>query len=272
MGAADDYRQMVERANGQRAALERIDGDRWSRHAPGYRFDPLRSPGPNFEALAAYVRPEDDVIEVGGGAGRIALPLARRCRFVTNVEPSDGMRAEFDSLATAAGITNVAQVGDDWLAAPVLNAGVALTVDVTYFVPDIEPFVRKLVASARRRVIISIWDTPPPNWNARLFALAHGRPPALVPGEQELLPVLTELGIRPVIVRLPEVFSWPEAQPLSRVDAIDFALGVVHASTVDGARERISSHFDELFAESGGVFRPLWRPSSPGLLLTWETT
>ena len=57
---------------------------------------PHRQLGANVETIASYVQPGDTVVDVGGGAGRVNLSLALRCRQVTNVDPSPGMKAEFE--------------------------------------------------------------------------------------------------------------------------------------------------------------------------------
>ncbi len=53
----------------------------------------IRSPrfGILKEVIASYVRPDDVVVDVGGGAGRVCLPLALQCKEVLNIEPSPGM-------------------------------------------------------------------------------------------------------------------------------------------------------------------------------------
>jgi hypothetical protein len=53
---------------------------------PLMKADPRRPLDPNLEIIASYVQPDDVVIDVGGGAGRISLPVALRCREVINVE------------------------------------------------------------------------------------------------------------------------------------------------------------------------------------------
>src|SRR5215470_8132948 len=55
---------------------------------PLMNADPLRPLGPNLAVIASYIEADDMVIDIGGGAGRISLPLALRCREVINVEPS----------------------------------------------------------------------------------------------------------------------------------------------------------------------------------------
>lgn len=274
MSAANAYADRVDAVQEQRVRLQRHppDDTRWDRHASSYRFDPLRPLEPNLQILASYLRPDDDLLEVGGGAGRIALPLARHCRSVTNVEPSTGMRAEFEACAREAGIHNARTVAQRWPSPEPSRAAIVLTVDVTYFIRAIVPFVDALQVAARRRVIIALWAVPPPARNAALFRLVFGEDQIAAPGHRELLPVLWEMGLLPEIRVLPESFSWPEPQPTTHSEAIGFALDQVDPRDREAAAGRVAKRFDELFSrEETGVYRPLWRPAAPGLLITWGT-
>ena len=86
-------------------------GDVWAGPAARqFRFDPHRAPDRNLALIASYVRPDDVFVDVGGGAGRVCLPLSLNCREVVNGEPSPGMAAEFEWLAGEAGIDNARRV------------------------------------------------------------------------------------------------------------------------------------------------------------------
>ncbi|MBV9543753.1 MAG: class I SAM-dependent methyltransferase [Chloroflexi bacterium] len=151
-------------------------GDEWSPAiAEQARADPRRVPDANLEALASYIDADDTVLDVGGGAGRIGLALAPRCREVINVDPSAAMRAQFERTAAESGITNARFVESVW-PAPDISGDVVLTTHVTYFVRDIVPFVRALEAAARRRVLIGLWSVPPPHMGANVYELVFGGP------------------------------------------------------------------------------------------------
>ena len=99
-------------------------------------------------------------VDVGGGAGRVSLPLALQCKEVVNIEPSPGMGAEFESLAQESSITNSNLVTSSLADADAPQGNIAFTADVTYFVKDIATFIRQMEAAAFRRVMITIWSEP----------------------------------------------------------------------------------------------------------------
>src|SRR6266700_4162202 len=107
--AAESYAARIDAVRAQRARLHGAlpPSDPWGGPvAQRFRFEPHRPLDANLAVLASYMRPEDVLLDVGGGAGRVALPMALRCREVTVVDASPGMGAEFATVAAAAGIAN----------------------------------------------------------------------------------------------------------------------------------------------------------------------
>ena len=90
MTAAQTYAALIDAVHAQRS---RIHGqqpveDRFGGPvAQRFRADPHRSLDANLQVVASYVQPDDVFIDVGGGAGRVGLPLALRCRQVTTSTP-----------------------------------------------------------------------------------------------------------------------------------------------------------------------------------------
>ena len=169
MTAAETYAACIDAVRAQRARLHgaQAPDDPWAGPiAQRFRADPHRPLDANLTVLASHIRPEDVLLDVGGGAGRVALPLALRCREVTVVDASPGMGAEFATVAAAAGIANARFVHANWLEAESLQGDVTLTSNVTYFVREIVPFVKKLASAARRQVMITVWSVANPNQNA----------------------------------------------------------------------------------------------------------
>ena len=66
-----------------------------------------------------------------------------------------------------------------------VEGDVVFSADVAYFVRDIVPFIEKLQAAARRRVMITLWSVSPPNSEAALYELVYGEthgPRSRLPG------------------------------------------------------------------------------------------
>src|SRR5262249_32202936 len=281
MTAAETYAARIDAVRLQRARLHGAQppDDPWAGPvARRFRADPHRPLDANLAVLASHIRAEDVFLDVGGGAGRVALPLALRCREGITVDASPGLGAEFAAAAAAACISNARFVHANWLEAAGLQGDVALTANVTYFVREIVPFITKLVSAARRRVMITVWSVASPNQNTAIFHLVYGEEPVAVPGYRELLPVLWELDILPDVHVLPGVPQVPGGNmgarmPQTPEDAVQLALQGQWLGPQDHARARhlIEERFSKLFAPSPEGFRPLWRQEAREMLITWET-
>jgi len=184
--AADRYAARVDAVLTQRTRLRgrQPPGDLFaglpSDH-PLMKADPRRPLDPNLEIIASYIQPDDVIIDVGGGAGRISLPLALRCREVINVEPSVAMGAGFRANADQAGISSARLVEGDWLTVDPPAGTVALVNHVTYLTREIVPFIERLERFGSQRVIITVNSPPPPSWHRVLFHLCMARPRRLCP-------------------------------------------------------------------------------------------
>ena len=275
MPAANRYAAMVNAVNAQQ---ERLHGtaageDIWSGPvARLFRFDPLRELDLNLAMIASYVQPWDVLLDIGGGAGRVSLPLARRCREVINVEPSPGMRQEFRESAADAGIANARLVDSSWPNAQGGTWDVTFSADVTYFVADIVPFIQGLEDASRRRVILNLWSQPPPNRRATAFKLVYGEDQEPSPGHTHLLPVLWEMGILPDIRVMPQAAWWESEEIATRDEAVEAALegSWLNPQDLDRARNVIKSNFDELYSTTAHGYGPPWRKRMRELLITWE--
>ena len=221
--AAEQYAAMLDAVEEQQLRLfGPRPADIWTgQSAAQFRFDPHRELDGNLAALASYVMPDDVVVDIGGGAGRVSLPLALRCREVLTVEPSAGMAAEYEGSKQEAGITNARLLPAGLMDAQGVEGDVAVTCDVTYFIRDIVPFIEKMQSVARRRVMITVWSEPPPNRGADLFRRVYGEPLAPMPGHRDLLPVLWDMGILPDVRVLPDPTWWEDWHYPTREEAIE---------------------------------------------------
>ncbi len=271
MNAAEQYNAMVNARHTQQTRLATPFGESyWQRYAHTYRFDPHREPEPQLAAGLRYVEAGDEIIEIGGGAGRIGLPMALKAKSLRNVEPSPAMREQFGIAVAEHGISNAEVISSNWPVSERVEADLVLTVDVTYFITDIEAFIREMHESARRRVMILTWTVAPPNVNANLFQVAFREDEAPSPGFRELLPVIWDLGIVPDVLVVDQPFTWPERLPTNDEEAVRFALAELAVVDQPTVEENIRNQLDTLF-HRGDVYRPAWRIPANGMLITWTT-
>ena len=280
MSAISDYAALIQAVESQR---ERLQGplqrdDFWGGIiAERFRADPKRQMDDNFIIIKAFVRPDDVFIDVGGGAGRLSLPLSYQCREVVNVEPSPGMVRQFNECVNEFQIANASSIQVDWLDSEGVEGDVVHAANVTYFVRDIEKFVNKLEAAARRRVIITIWSIANPMHNSTLYKMVYGEEQALVPGHPQLLPVLWEMGILPDVRFLPQTITFDgviqsPSYPQTKEDAVEMAKAGIWLAPhhQDRGESVIKENFDELFHQIPEGFVPLWLPDARQVLITWE--
>ena len=285
--AADQYAARVDAVLAQRTRLRgpQPPGDLFAglpADHPILKADPRRPLDPNLEIIASYIAPDDVVIDIGGGAGRVSLPLALRCREVINVEPSGAMGAGFTANATQAGITNVRIIASDWLTSAPPVGTVALVNHVTYLTREIVPFIAKLEQVGRRRVLITLNSPPPPSWYRVLYHLVHGETEEVVPGHVELVNVLWKLDLLPDIRVLPLHTGRPIIPAPTREAAIagevarfggdQWALWPLGADLDQRLRRLLETRFDELFAAGPEGFIPRWITPGREILITWQPT
>jgi SAM-dependent methyltransferase len=177
--------------------------DMWSTLADNFRADPRRTDDPVLNFLLPFTGPNKTVLDVGGGAGRYALPLALRSSHVTVVEPSPSMTNALNDAAKSAGIQNVSIVAATWEDPEVEPADIVLCVNVVYGVADVGPFVQKLNDHARELVAVVAYMDAPSSMMSPLWESVHEEQRINLPATPELLPVLWELGIFPNLQMLP---------------------------------------------------------------------
>jgi SAM-dependent methyltransferase len=209
ISAAEAWKARIEAHNEQtiRTRGVVVYEDMWSTLAQRFKDDPRRTDDPVVNVIAGWLTPESTVLDVGGGAGRYALPLALRAKQVTVVDPSPSMLDALRESVAETGIENVRAVQAGWEEATVEPHDVVLCANVVYGVGDIEPFVRKMEEAAQERVAIVLYMDAPMSRMSPIWAEVHGERRIELPGLPELLPVLWEMEIYPDIAMLPPATS-----------------------------------------------------------------
>jgi hypothetical protein len=186
------------------AALGRCEEDFWDRRAAPLAADTRGVRDPFLDFIEPYLAPTRTLIDVGGGYGRHAVPLAERLDWVTVVEPSAGMRAQIPH------VDNMTVIASSWQEAEVQPADLVICCHVLYPVNDPVPFLERLQQTATERVFVVLWDGPHPHPAEAMLDHTVPREPRL----HDAFNLLRQLGVTPDVAfwRSPIVRRYPDLE------------------------------------------------------------
>ena len=254
--AVEAWRTRVEKHHAQsegvmEAALK--EGDFWRNLAPMFRADPYRTDDEILNALLEMVYEDSTILDVGGGAGRFAIPLAlRRGASATVVDPSPSMLEQLEGAASEVEGANVTGVNAEWEAARVEAADLVLCSHVVYGVADIGPFVQKLHDHARRRVVMVSFVDSPQAGVAPLWEPVYGEERINLPALPELMNVLWEMGIYPNVRMMPP--SGPQTFE-SVAAAVEEVSGRLFIGSDTARHQRLSESIEGYLEAVDGGYR-----------------
>ena len=204
-------RAWADRVRGNREQVERVreqpDGpDFYASVSSIFRDDPDRTGDPVLDALRAHARPDDAWLDIGAGAGRYALPLARTVRSVVAVDPSPSMLEALRESMAEHRIENVTTVAGRWphavqeesdeLAA-MLPADVSLIAHVGYDVEAIWPFLEAMERATRRECLAVLMERSPAMLAEPFWKEIHGERRIALPALPALVDLLVAHGRTP---------------------------------------------------------------------------
>jgi molybdenum cofactor cytidylyltransferase len=238
-----------------------------------FRADPARNDEPALDALLRLVRPGDRWLDIGAGAGRYALPIARVLAAsggeVVALDPSAGMLAVLREIAAEHDIANVRVVETRWPPADPapFAADVALIAHVGYDIEAIGPFLAAMEAVAERLCVAMLMERQPSSIADVCWPPVHGEPRVALPALPEFVELLRARGREPVIERL-------EREPrrfASRDELEGFLRRQLWIEPGGAADRRFRAALDELIEtdEDGTVGLVGQRPLPIGIV-TWE--
>ncbi len=266
------------RANREQVELIREipDGDDF--YAPVrsvFRADPTRTDDPILDMLLGLPRPGETWLDIGAGAGRFALPIARALDAsggnVVALDASASMLESLVEIAADHAIENVAAIEARWPPADPasiadLEADVALIAHVGYDIEAIGPFLDALEAVARRACVAVLMERVPSAAANDFWPLVHGQERVALPALGDLLELLEARGRRPSLERV--------AVDPRRFDTRAALEGFVRRQLwIDptGPKEALfQAALHDLAVQHGEEWAILGRQASPIGVATWE--
>ena len=267
------WREQILKFDREREAM-RGDGHGQGHGRPVYASrpqDPYRTDDQVVNRLFEFVGEDTEVLDVGGGAGRLALPLATRASRVTVVDPSEESVDLLNTRMAEAGLTNITVVNEGWEDADVPSADIVLCSLVLHHQLEAESFVTKMQKHARARVVVLEMMETPGSVDRPFHERVRGAVPTPLPGLPKLVNLLWAMDIFPDVSMFSPVAPVLETDRGSVLEYMRRRLTVEEGTEED---ERLQAAMKELLEEVPEGFtvrgasphRPgmiTWRPSGP---------
>jgi molybdenum cofactor cytidylyltransferase len=238
-----------------------------------FRADPTRRDDPLLDRLLDLVLPGETWLDVGAGAGRFALPIARALDDsggeVIALDASPSMLEGLREIAEDYAIENVRTIEARWPPengiARGLAADVALIAHVGYDVEAIGPFLDAFEASADRLCVAVLMERVPASAADPFWPPVHGLERVALPALPDALELLEARGRRPSVTRL--------ALEPRRFESREVLAGFVRRQLwidPDGKKEAsFQAAIDELAIEDDGGWTIRGRGETTVGVVTW---
>jgi molybdenum cofactor cytidylyltransferase len=237
-----------------------------------FRADPRRTDDPILAELIRLVRSGDRWLDIGAGAGRFALPIARTLDdsggSVIALDASPSMLEALREIAEDYAIENIRTVEGRWPPADAgaFDADVALIAHVGYDIEAIGPFIDSLESAARRLCVAVLTEQPPASAADPFWPPVHGEPRSALPALPEFVDLLRTRRRDPSVVRI--------AGEVRRFESRDALEGFVRRQLwIDPAGEkgeRLRQALDELAVADGDGWTILGRLPTDTGVVTWH--
>jgi CTP:molybdopterin cytidylyltransferase MocA/SAM-dependent methyltransferase len=234
-----------------------------------FRADPAREDDPVLDVLLALARPGETWLDIGAGAGRFALPLARVVGEVIALDPSEGMLTGLREGMAEHGIENIRPIESRWPMPPdeAPAADVVLIAHVGYDIEAIGPFLAAMEAAAARLCVAVLMERQPASAADAFWPIVQGEHRVPLPALDEFVELLRARGALPevtVVPREPRRFaSRDEAAGFLRRQLWIADGGEKERRFLDALEEHVVEGEDGMFGLTGQG------PASIGIV-TWE--
>jgi 2-polyprenyl-3-methyl-5-hydroxy-6-metoxy-1,4-benzoquinol methylase len=259
----------AEHAQSDRVREEAASEDFWRPLA--HKFVPPKkgesSPDDTVDRLAELVSPTETVLDVGSGGGRLSIPLAEHCSQVTAVEPSEAMRERLLATAESWNVNNVSVVPSTWEEAEVDAHDLVVCAHVVYTVTEIESFIRKLTAHARKTVALISFERPATSSYLPLWSYIHAEERLELPTLPQIESLLSEMGIEFKFTPLKE---WAPRPFKTREQAQEECQARLFISPDSEKSRLLSDVLEDSLVEVEGGFRLKWATPHRPNIVSWN--
>jgi SAM-dependent methyltransferase len=132
-------------------------------------------PDPLLDFVLNSLGPESSVLDIGAGSGRWTIPLGRKARSITAIEPADDMITILQENIHTASLKNVSIVQSTWETAEVAVHDITVCAHAMYSCADLAVFVRKMEKLSRKACYMAVRLPPADGIMGELSQAIYGR-------------------------------------------------------------------------------------------------
>ena len=163
-------------------------------------YDRIVYPGNQQDALISRLVPRidglDTAIEIGAGTGTLTLPLAKKFRKMTAIEPSPAMAEMLSKNLIRQRLKNVTPVRQRWEETELSPADAVIAGGCLYVFYEIDKMLLKMLATARSKVLLThIGNEGMLDIDRRVMELLAAPEPFLFPSLSLVTEILLHLHI-----------------------------------------------------------------------------
>ncbi len=279
------WRGMVEsrqqQIDARRAGQAAVAG--WSEQVRNFhraltrtRYDDYGRPmrDPFLAHVAEKVYPRMTVLDVGAGAGRFAIPLARQAYRLVATEPMPITRQLLTDNCVAAQLDNVRIIANPWPAAltevGVGQADITICSHVLYPISEIQPFIAALEQATQTSGLLFIYlrAGQSTDHTQELWQELYDEPLTPQPDYLDAYNVLAQLDIAANVTMVKTGLRW-------RFDSLDDAVAIYQERLCvrpgDSVRLRQLRHrLRELLVEEDGALLMGNSEASRSAIIWWQ--
>jgi hypothetical protein len=220
-----------------------------------------------LDALEPILADCRDAVDVGAGVGAFTVPLARRLKAVTALEPSPVMRDCLERTLARHGLANVAILPGAWGAVTLPQHDLVLVANVSPLFDDLDAFISSATPLARRAIAViqNVGSGAEKFYFGELYPLLLGR---AYPRRRDYLHTLTLLHARGIFASV-RIVEYDFDQPFADFDeAVAFWTTRLSLSQPDQVAKLTAFLRNKLRREDAGWLAPMRRRSAA---IWWRT-
>ena len=215
------------------------------------------------------IREGETVLDIGGGPGTIALPLAERGAHVTVVEPAIGMVSVLSDNIKDQGISNIEIIHSRWeeVLPEQLKSYDHIIACFSLGMPDIQSSLEKMITVSAGNIYL-IWFSGLNSWDQMMKSIctgACGMHYHESPKTNLLYLVLNNMGIYPDITHIRQPF-------FEKFESFDTAVVEIEqrcGHSYPGKNEFIKKWVLQNLTFLDGIY--IWNPSITMSIISWKS-